>query len=1426
MACRQHLPTRVWKFLYAISGNQCGFDGCQTALTRLEDESDEVVLQGKLAHIVAARTDGPRGESDLTDHERARPSNIILLCDPCHDLVDRNPERYTVELLQEMKRRHEERVQRRAFVNLPRTLPRKALNFLGREEAIASACSRLTERISSQPAMLFTGPPGIGKTELAVQVASAVAQHYSDGQVFLPRRNTTAGRDLVGDLLAVLVGERDDAGSDAERLSRLQDALSMRRLLVIVDDVSSEAELQPLLEIDAEFGLIATSRLRLSGLTDRGLHDVRLDRLSVGVGAELARAIAPRLSELEAVALESACGGHPLALRIAASRLASRPAMDVVRYTASLTADDALTHMSAGERTIEMVIEDSYRSLSSEQANLIRVLGALPPTTLPLEVIAAAATDEDVSERSLSRTESLLDDLFERHLVEQPLDSQYQLHDLLHMFARTLETPSAVTWSPLDNATRAFARRLRPSVGNQSALPMAGQMQRQGPQPRFQFDSDRQAALAMVDLSVRRGDSAAAVDLIAALLTILFRGGCWRDLRRTSQALLSIGVTHSNADWIASAEHNLGVAARHLGDFDAAAEHLSRCEAVARSADDLVTMQSAREAYAALLLSQGHYDGAIELFKTSLDVWRRAGLRSRQVGTLCSVGIAYLNLGKLRRAEQYLLNGRQLATAEATGELPQLRLGLSCLYRQSGRSLEAEAECRDLLEIARSTSDRSLEAWVLLELGTVLLRRDTSAAAAEYLEAALALFREMEDRVAEARALHMLAVQHRTAGRTEAAVEYLDASYTIAIELDLVAEAALCLADLAFVAADSGQRDASQIFEAAEDLAARAGSQDLLVRIQHGHGLMLLRSGSFPKALSLLRGAWNLVRHQIQSDLRDSVRVALGDALIHTGYHASAASALRPVAEAVSGTVSHSLRATANRLMAVLYSRRQLWAEADSALQLAAVHARESSDAEEEMHCLETTGNLHARRGNSPEAIAAFDAALSIATGQSDLRMTATLLANRWVVAWKAGHFESTAVALAECEKILTAVRGARLDELYVGLLHNRGTCLALAGQLDQAAEAFHEVYERSRELQQTTILVSVTTSLARVELQRGRREEAAEFAAEARTLAEGRHNWPAALDALKLQLLIRHESGSVPEETAIEALIPAAWAVRAEVVAALYADLRAPSDVMPTTGARRRTVQISDEVGAALTGFGVDPQSILPRMEESEQTCVICGLPIARDGEASLIVETSAAAGQVVMRLTHIKCGPSSVVRSERPMVRNDSVRFDIECALLGADGGVAGIIVDCYGGWFIGEDGKSFDGILTLLRKEGFLDVPGELGPAPRDQQWPAMSASINGRQLRVDGLSQLGIDQLSLTFNKRWYRTASETGALVLMFGRDLPSMSWDDPTYLQRAAETGRLVARLVQLTVHPPGRNTLCMCDAESSLKFKRCCGAP
>lgn len=73
-------------------------------------ETDDESLVGDIAHIVAENPDGPRGASPLPLEERNKYRNLILLCKVHHKLVDDQPATYTVELLHEMKNRHEHNV--------------------------------------------------------------------------------------------------------------------------------------------------------------------------------------------------------------------------------------------------------------------------------------------------------------------------------------------------------------------------------------------------------------------------------------------------------------------------------------------------------------------------------------------------------------------------------------------------------------------------------------------------------------------------------------------------------------------------------------------------------------------------------------------------------------------------------------------------------------------------------------------------------------------------------------------------------------------------------------------------------------------------------------------------------------------------------------------------------------------------------------------------------------------------------------------------------------------------------------------------------------------------------------------------------------------------------------------------------------------
>lgn len=95
--------------LFVRAGGRCEFDGCNSFLF----EHHLTLTEGnfaQVAHIVAFSKDGPRGNSTRRPKNVNDIANLMLLCPACHKLIDDNPEKYPVPVLEKYKRRHEERI--------------------------------------------------------------------------------------------------------------------------------------------------------------------------------------------------------------------------------------------------------------------------------------------------------------------------------------------------------------------------------------------------------------------------------------------------------------------------------------------------------------------------------------------------------------------------------------------------------------------------------------------------------------------------------------------------------------------------------------------------------------------------------------------------------------------------------------------------------------------------------------------------------------------------------------------------------------------------------------------------------------------------------------------------------------------------------------------------------------------------------------------------------------------------------------------------------------------------------------------------------------------------------------------------------------------------------------------------------------------
>jgi DNA-directed RNA polymerase beta' subunit len=101
---RQYTPTTVRR-LDTLSRNNCYEPNCNKQLVG----SDGKTIISKICHIKAASQNGPRYDALMNDDERRDFSNLLLLCDEHHRIIDNkeNEQIYTVEVLTEWKHNHE-----------------------------------------------------------------------------------------------------------------------------------------------------------------------------------------------------------------------------------------------------------------------------------------------------------------------------------------------------------------------------------------------------------------------------------------------------------------------------------------------------------------------------------------------------------------------------------------------------------------------------------------------------------------------------------------------------------------------------------------------------------------------------------------------------------------------------------------------------------------------------------------------------------------------------------------------------------------------------------------------------------------------------------------------------------------------------------------------------------------------------------------------------------------------------------------------------------------------------------------------------------------------------------------------------------------------------------------------------------------------
>ncbi|HEX8360968.1 MAG TPA: hypothetical protein VF613_12710 [Longimicrobium sp.] len=329
------------------------------------------MIVGVAAHITAAASGGPRYDPSLSAAERGGADNGMWLCETCGTLVDRDPERFTVDLLRKWKERAE--AETGSLLGVPmgwRAIPGPELLSLSRMPVTrrelfgrADALGRLEDAWNDPAAhvLVFAAGGGVGKTALINRwLANLAAERYNGAtRVFAWSfySQGTHDQDAPADpfmeaALRAFGDPHPTQGSPWERGERLARLVRAERTLLVLDGLEplqygpgpQEGRLKEraigtlLLNLAADNpGLcIVTSRLPVADLMHfdpSTVHHMELDTLDPGAGAELLLSlgiVANDPADLEDAS--RAFGGHALALTLLGNYLTDVCEADARRW--------------------------------------------------------------------------------------------------------------------------------------------------------------------------------------------------------------------------------------------------------------------------------------------------------------------------------------------------------------------------------------------------------------------------------------------------------------------------------------------------------------------------------------------------------------------------------------------------------------------------------------------------------------------------------------------------------------------------------------------------------------------------------------------------------------------------------------------------------------------------------------------------------------------------------------------------------------------------------------------------------------------------------------------------------------------------------------------------------------------------------------